>query len=1378
MNNPNSWKNWSNDDWANWLELELKKRKIVFVGDAVELIGSFNREKTHAREYHGTELYELIQNADDSGINYGSNKLLIKLTEIGLFIANTGIPFSPEGIKSLMVCDTSPKQFLRTNCIGYKGLGFRAVLGWTSSIIIFSGKLSIGFNEKFALNWLQTLMKKNPDVDSKVKEFKQNSGTYPTPILSIPYLLSSENIKEDNELNKIYDEGQKILESGYDTVVCLLFKDAKKTIEQVQKQINTLGSESLLFLQNLEKIEIQSPERNECLKIERKENEIIVNPKTDKSKCWKIFKKEGSIPKEYLKPEQQQNDKYEVKVAIPTEPIEFNRLFVFFPTEVRFPFPIIAHATFEVGENRQNLIKSEANRFIAEELANLMTESAEKIKDINNPWYALSTISSRGDIDPVLEKFDFLGMLIKSIKKYALLPVRNKKFEFVEKSRIIDGNFDNLLTDDTFHDLCIYTEDEFVKQRLTSLGVNHIEYEDLKKRLNEISSQLNLNQRCEIIHLLVENDLIQGEAPNLLIDENNNIIPSESSIFAPTEGKKFSLPNWVPQKILNSNLTSLLRDIFQVSRVRELILKLQPFNVQEYNMNTLISSMQAETNRRCKDKPENESILRQETIQAIWKLYSSSEEKIKLEKISIILPTRNGKFESAKNLYFGKEYKNGKILEYLYGHIDPDSFIAEPQKLGFVDNSDEIENFLSWLGVNKSPRYTELNDASSIKNFQEHVIFSLQYPAKFTYNEIIENIKELKRCHKNLKDVITIDRLEKVLTTSDPHAIICWIATNPDIELWRLEGDKDAKFEISPPRKVNYRILLNQNIPSYPLWLLRNTKWLPIDGGDKLAPNKCCLAHGAKDISPVIGFPAVNMEHPLIKELNLDSTSIKNALIKIGVVTDLNELSWDSFYEVLIELSNLDPEGTKAKSIYRKLFARSETDINPSGKKYDEFMVNGKMLGEKDGEVSYYPINKLFYLENITLPPKIAEQYPLLKMDKRRGASKVKKLFGVEPFTRDKIQIEIPKFEEHQFSKDFQDEIERIKPYIYALCVEEDVNQTKLNALRKLRIILCKSVIVTMLVDNEKKEIILDNNDTINVDSEAYLVADPLYNKSFLEDDFIADSIGEIVSNVLKVDLNDKISRIVRCPDERLLDKIAGGSGKERLEKSKELFESPPEETTFSQPSIWTPPIIDSKEKMSGSPTKIEILTQDQSEVGPVSITHIGSITPSPKRIIVRKVQQNPRIRNVITSKRRLGPNRAENLAMSFEVKEGRFPLLTSHIRGLESYGCDIISFKSENDKNSFMMKNEINLIERFIEVKGSSEKGSVVLKGNELLSAQQHKEKFFIYRIYEDENNDVYILLTLNNPLEPGNDAIKHQYEINPYQSFKSDYWELKEEN
>jgi len=1381
-----SWLNWTDVEWESWLAGKVDERKQVYLISPDDLVGSFNRERSHARDYHGRELLELIQNADDSGVGYsGESKLLIRLTDFGLLVANTGIPFSPEGVSSLMVSDNSPKQFLRTKCIGYKGLGFRSVLGWASSVVIMSGKLSVGFDEGFAANWLQGLRKDSLKVDAKIKQFEDRGINNPIATLTAPRPLhSGDDEFGDQNLKKLFDEAKGLQAQGYDTIVCLLFRNPEKTKSQVQQQINSLGNEILLFMQFIEKIDIETSEGSESWLVERKEKQIIVNPQSKEPKIWKIFSCEGAIPLEILRPEQILNNKYEIKIAIPEEPVEVNNLFVFFPTEVRFPFPLVAHATFEVGDNRQHLIDSDVNRFIAEKLAELLVTAAESIKDYRTPWYALSMVSPRADIDSVLEKFGFLGLLESKIKEHALLPVRNNHFEVVANAKLIEGNFDSLLTGEVFGDICIYADNPSVIKLLRKLGVRYIDYDDLRNRLNEVSDSMTTSMKVNLIYTLVSNELVQGVPPELLIDEQNNRISSGSSVFLPPEKKIFSLPAWVSQKVLNSEFASMLKDKFEVSTIRDLSLKLRCFNVQEYNMNSLVSSISAETNRRAKDTPENELELRRQMVQAIWSLYSSSSEKVKLrEEITVVLPTRSGGFDSAKNLYLGKEYSNGHILEYLYAHIDTGLFISDIEKLGFPETTLEIEDFLCWLGVNNSPKHTELSFRNG--DFLKHVISSLSYPAKF-HDITIAKAEEIDSCYLALEKISCIDRFEEILETADPHAIICWVATCPEIELWRLNGDINAIFQIKQPRQWDYRKLYGQHLPSYILWLLRNVAWLPISGGQKIAPSKCSLARGAKDLEPSIGYPAIDMAHPLIKALNLDVTAIKNALFKIGVVTDLNELSWDSFYEVLLELPKLDPEGNKAKSLYRILLGRSDLDIAPYGEKYDSFISKGKMLGRERGKASYYPISELFYVDNITLPSNITEEFPLLELDKRRGAAKVKKLFGVEQLTRDSVKIEIAHFEEHNASQNFQSDFDRLKPYIYAVRVEEDTNRVNLSSLKRLKVKLCKSVRVTIEINGEKREIELGEGDSVNIDTVAYLVSEPSdYNRSFLHDEIIADALGEIVANILKVDVNNEIARLASCVSEKrdlLLNRIVGGSGKERMEKARELLKEPEkkeDEEVFKKPSPWVPPPKIDEKSDAGAPKDESVAEEPKpSDVGTVSVEDVGKIPIlQGKKIVARRIQGNPKNSNVAHNKKRVNPDRAENIALRFEESQERYAIKVSHIRGFEAYGCDILSFKSEKEFILFKEKSNPDVVERFIEVKGSvNEKGSISLGGNELRSAQTYREKFFLYRIYEDEESGLFELIALGDPLNVEKEAFEISYEINPFRSNKSHVWKVEE--
>src|SRR5688572_2826930 len=116
----------SAEEWIEWLGEERRVRLEIYKLKPAELVAAYRRDREHTRDYHGRELLELLQNADDASEGHGSaSRVLITLDDDGLCVANTGIAFNAAGITSLMVADVSPKRLARNRYIGNKGLGFR-----------------------------------------------------------------------------------------------------------------------------------------------------------------------------------------------------------------------------------------------------------------------------------------------------------------------------------------------------------------------------------------------------------------------------------------------------------------------------------------------------------------------------------------------------------------------------------------------------------------------------------------------------------------------------------------------------------------------------------------------------------------------------------------------------------------------------------------------------------------------------------------------------------------------------------------------------------------------------------------------------------------------------------------------------------------------------------------------------------------------------------------------------------------------------------------------------------------------------------------------------------------------------------------------------
>ncbi len=105
-----------------------------------------------------------------------------------------------------------------------------------------------------------------------------------------------------------------------------------------------------------------------------------------------------------------------------------------------------------------------------------------------------------------------------------------------------------------------------------------------------------------------------------------------------------------------------------------------------------------------------------------------------------------------------------------------------------------------------------------------------------------------------------------------------------------------------------------------------------------------------------------------------------------------------------------------------------------------------------------------------------------------------------------------------------------------------------------------------------------------------------------------------------------------------------------------------------------------------------------------------------------------------------------------------RYALAVGQYMGEEGFGCDILSFKSVEDRENFKHNKcrNLDLVERFIEVKGrSSKSASIELRGNEKEAASRYNNKYYIYRLFKSGSGE-YSLSVLQNPLSDV-DAIEH---------------------
>ena len=95
-----------------------------------------------AESYNNRSFIELLQNADDAK---ASKFKILRKSDL-LFVANNGRVFNQTDLESL--CRSASSNKLRGETIGYRGIGFKSVVGFAKEIHLFSGEIELTFSKE------------------------------------------------------------------------------------------------------------------------------------------------------------------------------------------------------------------------------------------------------------------------------------------------------------------------------------------------------------------------------------------------------------------------------------------------------------------------------------------------------------------------------------------------------------------------------------------------------------------------------------------------------------------------------------------------------------------------------------------------------------------------------------------------------------------------------------------------------------------------------------------------------------------------------------------------------------------------------------------------------------------------------------------------------------------------------------------------------------------------------------------------------------------------------------------------------------------------------------------------------------------------------
>lgn len=1145
----------------DFIKSKLETRKKVYLTDSNIILEDYRKEKEKIEEYNGRQLLEMLQNADDEAVTDKEKICFIKLTENQLTIANNGQKFSKGGIDSLTYSNISPKV-LEQNKVGQKGLGFRSILSWARKITIKSYDFAVEFSEENAIEFLKNLIKEKPEIKSQLME-KERLVEFPIATLRCPKII--ENLPHN--LN------------SYDTYIIIDLKESqtKKVQEQINDEIN---KEVLLFLNNLEKIIVESPERNFIIEKEISEDQAKIR-KTDQDtneiveKVWHLKPRQGKYKDKNYELKIAWNDKLDDKIG---------RLYSYFKTNVKFPFPALIHGTFDLTSDRNRFIpESEHNAFLIEELIQLLIDTALVISNSEVSYQPLNLLNIQGkeSFDTFFDNNSFSNKLKNKIRENRVFPtISNQYISFENQPVFYRNNYAEILPSDKFPDIMLYSDDTEIIKMIEWLELN-VSYEEdyLFKKITEISPQLEIKQRAKLIYYLTsdfENSkVVKKELPNIFIDQNNQIIDSESEIFLPPSGAKIEIPIKLNLKIINSELFAQLKTIYGSEKAEVIADKLKLFGIKVYRFGEIVRRIVSDySNNTDKTKSKRESI--KYLLSNLYDLYNQNKDKENIDinipsNISIPILNRNNGATKVSKVYLGKEYNNN-LCEILYEY-DKSKLVGSPKVLG-LDEKGNISDFLEWLGVEKYPRkiVQEIRD----KNYFKEIL--KRYPYKkfpISYEEYISSYEDFKK--KNSVDSIsscsvqTILDLENILMNNSNENIIYWISEDSELRNNLEKGFETneyshLKLSITIKAYTHRSIKITSNaIYSYIYHCFSSIEWITTESNKTSKSTNCCMSKTiTEDFSPFIEIPKVKYNSQLFKDAKLSKDDIDYFMLKVGVNKEISDFSTDTIYSMLSNLHNIDKDGKKAKLIYRELAENlDDKKIDKNSDKYKFFITNGLVYCKKNGNYSYESTKEVYYVEDKTFGEDIINQFYTIEIDRRKGARKIKSLFGVTPLENLEFTLNSNPIL-HNLNDIFQKEIENLKPYFYAFRLLKDTDGKELNWIKNSKITLCTQITPKYIHDGETKDFELKAYEFIYIENknEVFLLIDD-GNKyrsitDFQSDYKFSDSIAEIYSSILKVDLHrvsfsrlfeantEKRDHIIRTElDDLNLDKLK--SAKQKL---------------------------------------------------------------------------------------------------------------------------------------------------------------------------------------------------------------------------------------
>lgn len=368
-----------------------------------------NMEKYISESYSGRSLIELLQNADDAG----ANRFYIVLSHNVYIVANDGRPFTSEDMLALCRSGASTKT-RKSNTIGFRGIGFKAVVNYADIVHLASGDIEATFSRQLT------------------RQCVDNSKA--VPLIRIPHAFAGNQFR--NVINALHDE-------GFSTV--FIFEARNNALENELKEFD---SSCMLFLQSVNEV-VFNAGIEKIYSISRKkqlQNFLKVTAKDDRtSQDWLVSIPTGADEKCSIACKLENK---EIVAANVDEAVVHS----FMPTHNALSIPIKINGDFSTDPSRTRVVIDQDSDVAAKNCARVVSNIVTNSLQAQQDFFGIFSILKKAKLDPLsqIRGKDINDIFIEYIARFIrefIDSMAGGKDIFLQPVGITDKDFTDIIDD-------------------------------------------------------------------------------------------------------------------------------------------------------------------------------------------------------------------------------------------------------------------------------------------------------------------------------------------------------------------------------------------------------------------------------------------------------------------------------------------------------------------------------------------------------------------------------------------------------------------------------------------------------------------------------------------------------------------------------------------------------------------------------------------------------------------------------------------------------------------------------------------------------------------------------------------------------------------